>query len=122
MTGLEPANGGTTTHCLNHLATLAKLFLFKSILSYIIERPEVLNKIFDVKEFIMEKTKTFFLNGEEYIIDHNTNLLNIIQYFNYDQSLFVVEYNKFICPKKNWSTVFLENSDIIEIITIVGGG
>lgn len=21
MTGLEPANGGTTTHCLNHLAT-----------------------------------------------------------------------------------------------------
>ena len=25
MTGLEPANGGTTTHCLNHLATLAKL-------------------------------------------------------------------------------------------------
>jgi hypothetical protein len=25
MTGLEPANGGTTTHCLNHLATPAKL-------------------------------------------------------------------------------------------------
>ena len=23
-TGLEPANGGITTHCLNHLATLAK--------------------------------------------------------------------------------------------------
>lgn len=23
MTGLEPANGGTTIHCLNHLATLA---------------------------------------------------------------------------------------------------
>ncbi len=23
MTGLEPANGGTTNHCLNHLATLA---------------------------------------------------------------------------------------------------
>ena len=24
VTGLEPANGGTTTHCLNHLATPAK--------------------------------------------------------------------------------------------------
>ena len=23
VTGLEPANGGTTTHCLNHLATPA---------------------------------------------------------------------------------------------------
>ena len=81
-----------------------------------------MNKIFDVKKFIMKKTKTFFLNGEEYIIDYNNSLLDIIQYFNYDQSLFVVEYNKFICPKKNWSTVFLENNDIIEIITIVGGG
>jgi hypothetical protein len=25
VTGLEPANGGITTHCLNHLATPAKL-------------------------------------------------------------------------------------------------
>ena len=25
VTGLEPANGGTTTHCLNHLATPAIL-------------------------------------------------------------------------------------------------
>ena len=26
MTGLEPANGGTTTRCLNHLATPARKF------------------------------------------------------------------------------------------------
>ena len=26
-TGLEPANGGTTNHCLNHLATLAIVLL-----------------------------------------------------------------------------------------------
>ena len=26
MTGLEPANGGTTTRCLNHLATPAMKF------------------------------------------------------------------------------------------------
>lgn len=27
MTGLEPANGGTTNHCLNHLATPAYMQL-----------------------------------------------------------------------------------------------
>ena len=70
----------------------------------------------------MKKTKTFFLNGEEYILDQNTNLLSIIRYFNYDQSLLVLEYNKSICSKENWSTLFLNNKDIIEIVTIVGGG
>ncbi len=70
----------------------------------------------------MKKTKTFFLNGEEYLTDQNINLLDIINYFNYNQSLLVLEYNKFICPKKNWSTIFLKNNDRIEIVTIVGGG
>ena len=70
----------------------------------------------------MKKTKTFFLNGEEFIVDQNINLFDIIQYFNYNQSLLVLEYNKFICPKKNWSTIFIKNKDIIEIVTIVGGG
>ena len=70
----------------------------------------------------MKKTKTFFLNGEEYITDQNINLFDVINYFNYNQSLLVLEYNKFICPKKNWSTIFLNNKDRIEIVTIVGGG
>lgn len=70
----------------------------------------------------MQKAKTFFLNGEEYFTDQNINLLNIIQYFNYDQCLLVLEHNKFICSKKNWSTLFIENKDTIEIVTIVGGG
>ena len=70
----------------------------------------------------MKKTKTFFLNGEEYIVDQNINLFDVINYFNYNQSLLVLEYNKFICPKKNWSTIFIKNKDKIEIVTIVGGG
>jgi thiamine biosynthesis protein ThiS len=70
----------------------------------------------------MKKTKTFFLNGEEYITDQNINLFDVINYFNYNQSLLVLEYNKFICPKKNWSTLFIKNKDKIEIVTIVGGG
>ena len=70
----------------------------------------------------MRKTKTFFLNGEEYVTDQSLNLFEIIDYFNYDQSLLVLEHNRFICPKKNWANIFIKNKDIIEIVTIVGGG
>ena len=70
----------------------------------------------------MKKTKRFFLNGQEFVSDKIINLRNIIQYFNYNSSLLVLEYNNFICPKKNWDTIFINNKDQIEIVTIVGGG
>jgi thiamine biosynthesis protein ThiS len=70
----------------------------------------------------MKKIKTFFFNGEEYLTDQNINLFDVINYFNYNQSLLVVEYNKFICPEKNWSNIIINNKDRIEIVTIVGGG
>nr|YP_010201265.1 Thiamine biosynthesis protein [Skeletonema pseudocostatum]QGR23585.1 thiamine biosynthesis protein S [Skeletonema pseudocostatum]UAM91903.1 Thiamine biosynthesis protein [Skeletonema pseudocostatum] len=70
----------------------------------------------------MEETKTFFLNGEEYFSDKIINLLDIVSYFNYNSSLLVLEYNNFICPKKEWDNIFIDNKDNIEIVTIVGGG
>lgn len=70
----------------------------------------------------MKETKTFFLNGEEYFSDKTINLLDIITYFNYNSSLLVLEYNNFICPKKDWETISIADKDNIEIVTIVGGG
>ena len=70
----------------------------------------------------MRETKKFFLNGEEFFSDKVTNLLEIIEYFNYNSSLLVLEYNHFICPKESWSTIFINDKDQIEIVTIVGGG
>ena len=70
----------------------------------------------------MKETKTFFLNGEEYFSDKIINLLEIISYFNYNSSLLVLEYNSFICPKKDWNSIFINDKDTIEIVTIVGGG
>jgi len=70
----------------------------------------------------MKETKKFFLNGEEFFSDKVINLLNIIEYFNYNSSLLVLEYNHFICPKENWETIFINDKDRIEIVTIVGGG
>jgi thiamine biosynthesis protein ThiS len=70
----------------------------------------------------MKETKKFFLNGEEFFSDKMINLLNLIEYFNYNSSLLVLEYNHFICPKENWNTIFINDKDKIEIVTIVGGG
>jgi len=66
--------------------------------------------------------KTFFLNGEEYCTSEVINLLDLLSYFNYNSSLLVLEYNNFICNKKNWNAIFINDKDKIEIVTIVGGG
>ena len=66
--------------------------------------------------------KTFFLNGQEYYIDKSQTLFDIISYFNYNSSLFVLEYNNFICNKKRWKRIYIQSNDKIELISIVGGG
>ena len=70
----------------------------------------------------MSNLKIFFLNGEQYFTRYELNILELITYFNYNASLFVLEYNNKICEKKNWDKILLKNNDKIEIVTIVGGG
>ena len=65
---------------------------------------------------------TFFFNGNEYYVNKCITLNDLLNYFNYHSSIFVVEYNNFICNKKNWKTTQINEYDRIEIITIVGGG
>lgn len=64
----------------------------------------------------------FFLNGNKYVTSFELTILELINYFNYNTSLLVLEYNSLICNKKNWDQIKLKNNDKIEIVTIVGGG
>jgi sulfur carrier protein len=70
----------------------------------------------------MSKFKYFFLNGEEYFISSDLTILELIKYFDYSDSLFVLEYNNLIYNKKDWNQILIKNNDKIEIVTIVGGG
>ena len=70
----------------------------------------------------MTKHNKFFLNGQEYITEQKISLLELLIYFNYNSALLVLEYNNFICNKKEWNKIFITNNDTIEIVTIVGGG
>lgn len=65
---------------------------------------------------------TFFLNGQIYYIRQKITLSEIIDYFNYNNCLFVLEYNNLIFDKKEWKKTFIKERDKIEIVTIVGGG
>ena len=70
----------------------------------------------------MSQLKQFILNGEIYTTEKNLTLFDVLTYFNYNNSLLVLEYNNLICEKTKWKTTFLKNSDKIEIVSIVGGG
>jgi sulfur carrier protein len=70
----------------------------------------------------MTKSKRFSLNGQSYCANVNLTLFDIINYFNFNDSLLVLEYNNWICNKKNWKKIIIKDQDKIEIVTIVGGG
>ena len=70
----------------------------------------------------MIQSNYFLLNGQKYYTKQTVNLFDLVNYFNYNDSLLVLEYNNFICNKKNWKEVYIKNNDKIEIVTIVGGG
>jgi len=70
----------------------------------------------------MTKIKNFFLNGQLYYVEETVTISDLINYFNFNDSLLVLEYNNLICDKKNWTETFIQNEDKIEIVTIVGGG
>ena len=70
----------------------------------------------------MTNIKKFSLNGESYYIHDDILLSNLIEYFNFNNKLLVLEYNNFICKKQNWNKIFIKDQDRIEIVTIVGGG
>jgi len=70
----------------------------------------------------MTQIKNFFLNGQAYYTMQNITLFDLISYFNYNDSLLVLEHNNLICNKKKWGEIYLKDQDKIEIVTIVGGG
>ena len=70
----------------------------------------------------MPQPKVFFLNGQLFYTKKDISLFDLVHYFDYNDSLLVLEHNDLISNKKNWKEVFLNDQDKIEIVSIVGGG
>jgi len=70
----------------------------------------------------MKKINPFFLNGQKYTTSYNLTISDLINYFGYNKSLLVIEYNQYISSKSQWNKIYIQENDKIEIVTIVGGG
>ena len=70
----------------------------------------------------MSNIKTFFLNGEQYETERLLKVKTLLNYFNYNPTLFILEYNKVIINKIEWPNIIIQSNAKIELISIVGGG
>ena len=62
------------------------------------------------------------VNGDKVSIEKNTNLENFLKLNNIDDKNIVIEINKTIITKSMWKDKKINEEDVIEIITAVGGG
>lgn len=69
-------------------------------------------------------TLNFFFNGESYTVQTYKlfTLKDLIQFFDFNKSVVIIEYNGKISNPKQWASIKLKNGDRLEIVTIVGGG
>ena len=69
----------------------------------------------------MNSIFTFTLNEKRYYVNSKISLSTLLTYFNYQNSLVIIQYNQLIF-KEAWNNIYIKNNDYIQIITIVGGG
>jgi len=62
------------------------------------------------------------VNGEERRCGAGLNLETVLRALGYEPRLVVVEFNGEILGRQHWSTQAVVESDVIEVVTIVGGG
>ena len=62
------------------------------------------------------------LNGEALTCPAGLSLLQLLEHLGYRPQLVVVEFNGEILPRQRWPQQPVGESDVLEVVTIVGGG
>ena len=62
------------------------------------------------------------LNGEMISNYEQKTLQDLLTTLNYDKAKIAVEKNGEIIPKSQYDTTILNENDVIEVVTFVGGG
>lgn len=62
------------------------------------------------------------LNGEPFNCSPNMSLEDLLIYLSYDVSSIIVEYNRAVVQNTSFNQIIISSGDIIEVLTIVGGG
>jgi sulfur carrier protein len=70
----------------------------------------------------MAESITLQVNGEERIAPAGLCLDRLLEALGYQPRLVVVEFNGSILSRQNWPSQPVVESDVLEVVTIVGGG
>ena len=62
------------------------------------------------------------VNGDQRSCSSGLNLEQVLLELGYQPRLVVVEFNGTILPRQVWLAQLVVESDVLEIVTIVGGG
>jgi sulfur carrier protein len=65
---------------------------------------------------------TLQVNGDARVCEPNLTMLGLLKYLGMNPRLVAVEYNGEILHRQLWENTIIQNSDRLEIVTIVGGG
>tara|TARA_B110000977_G_C10792189_1_gene382870 strand:+ start:354 stop:560 length:207 start_codon:yes stop_codon:yes gene_type:complete len=65
---------------------------------------------------------SFKINGSKYFYNNPFSILELMNYLGFNQRVVVIDYNGFILEKSLWGKTFVKNNDLLEILSIAGGG
>ncbi|QPN64929.1 sulfur carrier protein ThiS [Synechococcus sp. CBW1004] len=68
------------------------------------------------------ETITLTVNGEPRRIPAGLTLPAVLEALGYRPQLVVVEFNGTILPRQRWAEQSVGETDVLEVVTIVGGG
>lgn len=61
------------------------------------------------------------INGEDKLIPQGTTILKLLEIYKINKDRVVIELNKEILKKDQYNT-YIKKTDVIELVTFVGGG
>lgn len=64
----------------------------------------------------------FTINGKVYKCEASFTINSLLKYLGFKADLIALDYNGLILQKEFWSTTILTSNDVIEILTVAGGG
>jgi thiazole synthase len=70
----------------------------------------------------MGKALSLVLNGESIEVEAGTTVGELVDRLSPDRSRVAVERNRAIVPRATLDEVRVEDGDVIEVVTLVGGG
>lgn len=62
------------------------------------------------------------LNGQPFNCFPNMSLKDLVVYLNFNLNSVVIEYNFAIVQNTSFDQIIISNGDVVEILTMVGGG